>query len=95
MGRRPWGDVVFHSPVTNITEIVADGLRYPNGIATNWDHSKIYVATSTGGELLVYDRKSNNKLHLSENVFLGLCLDNVSVDETGEIYCPGMYIYVY
>lgn len=92
--RRPWGNVVFHSSITNTTEIAADGIRYPNGITSNWDNSKIYVGTSTGGELLIYDRKSNNKLHLSERLFTGLSIDNISVDEqTGEIYCAGMYIY--
>ncbi|RGB29413.1 hypothetical protein C1646_322505 [Rhizophagus diaphanus] len=86
--RRPWGNVVFHSSITNTTEIVADSIRYPNGITSNWDNSKIYVGTSTGGELLIYDRKSNNKLHLSESLFTGLSIDNISVDEqTGEIYC--------
>lgn len=91
--RRPWGNVVFHSSITNTTEIVADSIRYPNGITSNWDNSKIYVGTSAGGELLIYDRKSNNKLHLSESLFTGLSIDNISVDEqTGEIYCAGMYI---
>jgi len=89
LARRPWSYVVFHSSITNTTEIVADGLIYPNGIASNWDKSKIYVSTTTGGELLVYDRKSNNKLHLSERVYTGICLDNVSVDENGEIYIAG------
>jgi sugar lactone lactonase YvrE len=89
LARRPWSYVVFHSSITNTTEIVADGLIYPNGIASNWDKSKIYVSTTTGGELLVYDRKSNNKLHLSERVYIGICLDNVSVDENGEIYIAG------
>ncbi|GBC06788.1 hypothetical protein RclHR1_07040011 [Rhizophagus clarus] len=86
--RRPWGNVVFHSSITNTTEIVADGLSYPNGITSNWDNSKIYVGTSTGGEVMIYDRKSNNKLHLSDRLFVGLSVDNLSVDEqTGEIYC--------
>ncbi|CAB4405179.1 unnamed protein product [Rhizophagus irregularis] len=68
--------------------IVADSIRYPNEITSNWDNSKIYVGTSAGGELLIYDRKSNNKLHLSESLFTGLSIDNISVDEqTGEIYC--------
>jgi len=88
--RRPWGNVVFHSSITNTTEIAIDGLRYPNGITSNWDNSKIYVGTSTGGELLIYDRKTNNKLHLSDRLFAGLSIDNISVDEkTGEIYCAG------
>ncbi|RIA93872.1 hypothetical protein C1645_761483 [Glomus cerebriforme] len=86
--RRPWGNVVYHSSLTNTTEITADGLSYPNGITSNWDNSKIYVGTSTGGELLIYDRKPNNKLHLSERIFVELSVDNISVDEqTGEIYC--------
>jgi len=90
LARRPWGNVVYHSSITNTTEVAVDGLRYPNGITSNWDNSKIYVGTSSGGELLIYDRKSNNKLHLSERLFVGQAIDNVSVDDqTGEIYCAG------
>jgi hypothetical protein len=39
--------------------------------------------------VLVYDRKSNNKLHLSESVYVGMPLDNANVDEKGEIYIAG------
>jgi arylesterase / paraoxonase len=94
LGRLPWTNVVYHSLATNTTEIVAEGLRYANGINTNWDQSKIYVAESFGGEVLIYDRKSNNKLHLSDRVFVEVLLDNLSVDDKGEIYVAGMYMHL-
>ncbi|RHZ86389.1 hypothetical protein Glove_51g48 [Diversispora epigaea] len=83
----PWGYIVFHSDKSNITEIVVDGLTYPNGIITNWDYSKIYVGTIGTGELLIYERKQNNKLELLDRVSVGNYVDNVSMDPiTGELY---------
>ncbi|CAG8495161.1 17603_t:CDS:2, partial [Cetraspora pellucida] len=85
--RRRWGNVVFHSSKTNITEIVADGLMYANGIATNWDYSRVFVGTIGTGELLIYERKPDNKLKLLEAVQVEHPIDNVNVDPvTGEIY---------
>uniref|UniRef100_A0A1D1YQV1 Serum paraoxonase/arylesterase 1 n=1 Tax=Anthurium amnicola TaxID=1678845 RepID=A0A1D1YQV1_9ARAE len=87
--RLSWSNVVFHSSITNETKIVADGLQFPNGINTNWDHSLIYVATVMGGSVLVYERnKDNNELKLKDKIFTGHAIDNISVDDvTGELYC--------
>ncbi|CAI2173407.1 18584_t:CDS:2 [Funneliformis geosporum] len=85
---RPWSTVGFHSSITNETKIVTYGLRYANGINTNWDYSLIYVATSSGGEVLIYERnKNNNELRLKERIFTGYSVDNISIDDiTGELY---------
>ncbi|CAB4400487.1 uncharacterized protein OCT59_028194 [Rhizophagus irregularis] len=82
----PWANVVFHSSITNETKIVAE-MRTPNGITANFDHSLLYVAT-TSGHVLIYERnKNNNELKLKDKMFTGYATDNLSVDEeTGEIY---------
>ncbi|CAJ0748277.1 17647_t:CDS:2 [Entrophospora sp. SA101] len=65
---------------------VADKISYPNGINGNWDNSRIYLGTSTGGKLFIYERKHDNKLKLLDTVKTD-ATDNVSVDDiTGEIY---------
>nr|CAG8595538.1 6544_t:CDS:2 [Entrophospora candida] len=65
---------------------LADKISYPNGINGNWDNSRIYLGTSTGGKLFIYERKHDNKLKLLDTVKTD-ATDNVSVDDiTGEIY---------
>ncbi|CAG8438996.1 8545_t:CDS:2 [Funneliformis caledonium] len=78
----------FHSSITNETKIVVDGLRYANGINTNWDYSLIYVSAPGGGEVNIYERnKNSNELRLKERIFTGYLGDNISVDDiTGELY---------
>ncbi|CAG8488401.1 2676_t:CDS:2 [Dentiscutata heterogama] len=89
---RKWGNVVFHSSKTNTTEIVVDGLAYANGINVNWDYSRIYVGTIGTGELLIYERKPDNKLKLLEAIKIEHPIDNVNVDPvTGEIYLAAIY----
>ncbi|CAG8638074.1 15819_t:CDS:2 [Gigaspora rosea] len=84
---RGWGNVVFHSSKTNTTEIVVDGLIYANGINVNWDYSRIFVGTIGTGELLIYERKPDNKLKLLDAIKIEYPIDNVNVDPvTGEIY---------
>ncbi|GBB86621.1 hypothetical protein RclHR1_01300006 [Rhizophagus clarus] len=82
-----FGNVAFHSSITNETKIVAN-MHLPNGITSNWDHSLIYVA-ATFGYVFVYERnKDNNELKLRDKIFTSYATDNLSVDEeTGEIYC--------
>ncbi|CAG8540926.1 7001_t:CDS:2, partial [Acaulospora colombiana] len=78
---------MFHSDITNTTEVAADGLYYANGITTNWDHSRVYVGLTGSGELLIFERKPNNKLKLLDVVKTEHYIDNVSTDPvTGEIY---------
>ncbi|CAG8718727.1 30959_t:CDS:2, partial [Racocetra persica] len=85
--RQRWSNVVFHSSKTNTTEIVVDGLIFGNGINTNWDYSHVFVGTVGTGELLVYERKPDNKLKLLEAVQVEHAIDNVNVDPvTGEVY---------
>ncbi|CAG8446033.1 10609_t:CDS:2, partial [Dentiscutata heterogama] len=90
---RRWSNVVFHSSKTNTTEIVVDGLIFANGINVNWDYSRVFVGTSGTGELLIYERKSDNKLKLLDTIKVEHLIDNVNVDPvTGEIYLAEMIL---
>ncbi|CAG8459005.1 4454_t:CDS:2 [Ambispora gerdemannii] len=88
--QRPWSNVVFHSSASNITRIAADGIATANGISASWDKSLIYVSSAARGEVIVYERRQDNRLIESERIRLGYPLDNISIDElTGEIYIAG------
>ncbi|CAG8559713.1 6424_t:CDS:2, partial [Scutellospora calospora] len=90
--RRRWSNVVFHSSKTNTTEIVVDRLIFANGIDVNWDYSRVFIATTGTGELLIYERKPDNKLKLLDAVNVEYSIDNVNVDPvTGEIYLAVAY----
>nr|CAG8603232.1 6802_t:CDS:2 [Entrophospora candida] len=80
-------DVVLHGlGIYQDPAHLADKISYPNGINGNWDNSRIYLGTSTGGKLFIYERKHDNKLKLLDTVKTD-ATDNVSVDDiTGEIY---------
>ncbi|CAG8561741.1 2736_t:CDS:2, partial [Racocetra fulgida] len=78
------------------SEIAVDGLMFANGINTNWDYSHIFVGAVGTGELLVYERKPDNKLKLLEAVQVEYAIDNVSVDPvTGEIYLAVMDVFLH
>ncbi|CAG8676661.1 10337_t:CDS:2, partial [Dentiscutata erythropus] len=97
---RRWSNVVFHSSITNTTEIVVNGLIVANGINVNWDYSRIFIGTSGTGELLIYERKPDNKLKLLDTIKVEHSVDNVNVDPvTGEIYLAvlhnGLELFLY
>ncbi|CAG8611029.1 498_t:CDS:2 [Paraglomus brasilianum] len=90
--RLPYSDVVFHSGKTNTTTIVADGLRYANGIEMNRDQSRVYVVCSTEPAIVIYERKADNRLVEIERILTTEGFpDNISVDDvTNELYYTGV-----
>ncbi|KAG9307119.1 hypothetical protein G9A89_016947 [Geosiphon pyriformis] len=89
--RRPWGNIVFHSSSKNVTRIATEKIAYPNGISGNWNASRVYVSSIGDGELIIYERNSDNQLIEFERVFVGMPIDNHGIDEeTGEIYVAGV-----
>ncbi|CAG8502351.1 36236_t:CDS:2 [Racocetra persica] len=68
-------------------KIVVNGLIFANGINVNWDYSHVFIGTTGTGELLIYERKPDNKLMLLDAINVEHSIDNVNVDPvTGEIY---------
>src|SRR5436190_15282631 len=62
------------------TEVVADGLRFPNGIAISADHSRLVVAEMDGECLAQYDIEADGGLrfrgrHACAKDPDGICLD--------------------
>jgi hypothetical protein len=70
--------------------IVADKISYANGINLSKDKKQVLVASSTRGEVYVYNRMQNNDLELAQTVVLDQGLDNITVDEdTGDVLVAG------
>lgn len=66
---------------------VASGIAYANGINLSPDGSKVYVAATTGRKLLTYRRDaSNGSLTLLEDTDLETGVDNIELDERGDLW---------
>ncbi len=66
---------------------VATGIAYPNGIALSPDQSKIYIASTTGRKLLIFDReRENGSLTLKEEIALNTGVDNIELDAQGNLW---------
>ncbi len=82
--RRSISTVVYHDGKRFIE--AASGLRYPNGISTSRDGETLYVA-STGGLLFVFGiDPSSGMLERREAIEIGTGLDNIEVDEKGDLW---------
>lgn len=87
-------ETILRLPLTNIVyfdgkvyNVVAEGLRSPNGIAMSNDQQYIYVAICLGGEINVYKRNKDNSLTLQQSYSLHTLPDNPLVDpKTGDVY---------
>lgn len=67
--------------------VALDGLLFPNGINVSPDGRKLYVASVTGREMLVYDRDPQTEtLTPRGSVFLGSGPDNIEVDADGNAW---------
>ena len=67
--------------------VVADGLRYANGINMSPDGRTVYVAATTSGELRVYDRDpASGDLSLRKKISLKTGVDNIEVDRHGVLW---------
>jgi arylesterase/paraoxonase len=66
---------------------VESGIAYANGININKAGDQLYLASVTGLTLYVYDRnKTNNELALSHKINTGTGIDNIEVDEKGDLW---------
>jgi arylesterase/paraoxonase len=66
---------------------VLDDVLYPNGINVSPDGRTLYLASTSGRALRVYDRNpATERLMFREEVFLDSGPDNIEVDEGGELW---------
>ncbi len=80
-GRQRWSNVAYFDGQK--ARIVADGLRYGNGIVVDGD--RVYASESTGKGLWVYRRGQNGDLTLENTSGLKTALDNLTVVNPGEV----------
>jgi sugar lactone lactonase YvrE len=78
-GRGAVGRIILVMP-DGSARVVADGLRFPNGIAVSSDHRRLVVAEMDGACLADYDIASDGSLHLRGRLGRmndpdGICLD--------------------
>lgn len=66
---------------------VATGIAYANGINQSADHSKIYVASTTGRKVMVYTRDiPSGALSLEEEIKVETGVDNIELDNQGALW---------
>lgn len=83
--RLPYASLMYFDGQT--FSVAADGMRYANGVNTNADGTRVYVAATTGRNLLTFERDaSSGKLNLIHNLPLKSGVDNIDVDEDGNLW---------
>lgn len=66
--------------------IAADRLKYANGVGVSADGKTLYVATSIGRTLYLYDIQPDRRLTNRRDLRIGPMLDNIDIDEDGAIW---------
>lgn len=83
--RRAKANVVFWDGERART--VADGIAYANGVTLSNDALEVYVAATTTGKILIYDRDDEtNDLSLRSEIALGTGVDNFALDLYGGLW---------
>ncbi len=67
-------------------QVVADGIRYANGVNISKDRSQLLVASPRGFELKYYDIAEDGKLTHDRDIDVGSGIDNIEVDEDGSLW---------
>jgi arylesterase/paraoxonase len=64
-----------------------EGLNYANGVAISNDGQQLYLTHTTGRQMLTFDRKpETGYLDIKSTLELGTGVDNITVDEEGNIW---------
>jgi sugar lactone lactonase YvrE len=66
--------------------VVADGLRFPNGIAVSADHSRLVVAEMDGATLADYDIETDGALRLRGRLGRMNAPDGICLDRDGAVW---------
>jgi arylesterase / paraoxonase len=78
------GNVVFYDGYEFLLQ--DDGLKYANGINQSKDGKYIFVATTTGRTLMVYERNKDGLLKKYDEIETETGIDNIEVDESGSLW---------
>ncbi len=81
----PFSSLLYYNGVSFSTAY--KGLKYGNGVNVSNDGSKLYVATTTGRNLLTFDRDpATGDIKLVGKLPLKTGVDNIDVDEDGNLW---------
>ena len=83
--RGPVGRILLVTP-DGATRIVADGLRFPNGIAISADPSRLVVAEMDGGCLADYDIMPDGGLNFRRRFGTMKSPDGICLDDGGAVW---------
>jgi sugar lactone lactonase YvrE len=79
------GRVILVMP-DGATRVVAEGLRFPNGIAVSADHHRLVVAEMDGGCLADYEIATDGGLKLRERFGSMKSPDGICLDQEGAVW---------
>lgn len=78
-------NVLFYDGKT--FRVMAEKLKYANGINISRDGKQVYVAETTGKRVSVFNRESSsNKLTFQQSVFTNSGVDNIEMDNNGDLW---------
>jgi sugar lactone lactonase YvrE len=83
--RGPVGRIILVMP-DGTTRIVADGLRFPNGIAISADNSRLVVAEMDGQCLAEYEIESDGGLNFRRRIGNMKSPDGICLDRDGAVW---------
>lgn len=79
------GRIILVMP-DGVSRVVADGLRFPNGIAVSADHSRLVVAEMDGGCLADYDIEADGSLKFRRRFGTMKAPDGICLDHDGAVW---------
>src|SRR3954468_5544341 len=85
VGRGAVGRIILVMP-DGETRVVAEGLRFPNGIAVSADNSRLVVAEMDGGCLADYDIEPNGDLKFRGRFGSMKSPDGICLDQQGAVW---------
>ena len=92
----PFGSLLYYNGTAFTT--ACSGLRYANGVNVSNDGAKLYVSTTTGRNLLTFDRDApTGKITMTNKMSLKTGLDNIDVDADGNLWIaahPKLFAFV-
>jgi sugar lactone lactonase YvrE len=83
--RGPVGRIILVMP-DGRARVVADGLRFPNGIAISADNSRLIVAEMEGDCLVEYDVRDDGSLNLRRRFGNMKAPDGICLDHEGAVW---------
>jgi len=87
--RIPSGEVIFMDGID--WRVVADGLRFANGLALSAEGDRLYVSETAGGAVRVFKRDiKTGDLASDDKIRLDFSPDNLTIDEAGDLWIAGL-----